>query len=251
MIDPVAFELGPISVRWYGILIAAAFLIGISASARLVRKAGMDEDDFYSIVLWVVLFSILGARLYYVIFQWGYYSQHPEEILAVWKGGLAIHGGLIAGALTLFIASRRQGMSFWKLADITTPFIILGQAIGRWGNYFNQEAYGYEVDPAEVPTAMFIDGAWRHPTFLYESVWNILGFVLLSLLYRSGRAREGEVGLAYVMYYSFGRFFIEGFRTDSLMLGPLRIAQVVSLLFLALAGLYLLYRRRTTEAPKK
>lgn len=244
MIDPVAFELGPISVRWYGILIATAFIIGIYGSGRLVRKAGMDEDDFYSMVLWVVLFSIIGARLYYVLFEWGYYSQHPEDILAIWKGGLAIHGGLIAGALTLFAGCRYYGMAFWRLADIISPFVILGQAIGRWGNYFNQEAYGYEVDPAEVPTAMFIDGAWRHPTFLYESIWNAIGFVALSLLYRSGKAREGEVGLSYIMYYSAGRFFIEGFRTDSLMIGSLRTAQVMSLVLFIGAGLLILIRRR-------
>lgn len=247
MIDPVAFELGPISVRWYGILIAAAFLIGIYGSGRLVRKAGMDEDDFYSIVLWVVLFSILGARLYYVLFQWDYYSQHPSEILAVWKGGLAIHGGLIAGALTLLVGSRRYQMSFWKLADIASPFVILGQAIGRWGNFFNQEAYGYEVDPDKVPTAMYIDGAWRHPTFLYESVWNAIGFVILSLLYRSQKLEEGEVGLTYVMYYSLGRFFIEGLRTDSLMIGPLRTAQVVSLLLFVGAGILMVWRRRRSQ----
>lgn len=244
MIDPIAFELGPISVRWYGVLIASAFMIGTYGSGRLVKKAGMDEDDFYSIVLWVVLFSIIGARLYYVLFSWQYYAAHPDEIIAVWEGGLAIHGGLIAGTLTLLLGSRKYGMPFWTLADILAPFVILGQAIGRWGNYFNQEAYGYEVDPDKVPTAMFIDGAWRHPTFLYESLWNITGFVLLSLFYRCGKAREGEVGLAYVMYYSFGRFFIEGFRTDSLMLGPLRTAQVISLLLFIGAGIILMLRRK-------
>lgn len=249
MVDPVAFEIGPLSVRWYGLLIALAFLIGIFGSGRAVRKAGLDEDAYYSMVLWIVVFALLGARLYYVLFEWGYYSQHPGDILAVWKGGLAIHGGILAGAITLFLGCRHYGFSFWQLGDIIAPFLILGQAIGRWGNYFNQEAYGYEVAPDSFPWAMYIDGAWRHPTFLYESLWNAAGFLFLILLTKSGKTQRGEVGLAYFMYYSLGRFVVEGFRTDSLMLGPLRIAQVVSVV-LFLGALVLFIFRRWTQAKE-
>lgn len=247
MIDPIAFEVGPLSVRWYGILIAAAFLIGIFGSGRQVRQAGLNEDDYYSTVLWIVLFSLLGARLYYVLFEWGYYQQHPEDIIAVWKGGLAIHGGIFAGALTLFVCCRKYGFRFWQLADYIAPFLILGQAIGRWGNYFNQEAYGYEVDPESLPWAMYIDGAWRHPTFLYESIWNAIGFALLLALSKAKPTRRGEVALSYMMYYSLGRFVIEGFRTDSLMIGPLRTAQMVSIVLFVVAAAVFVWRHK--KAP--
>lgn len=250
MIDPIAFELGPLSVRWYGILIAAAFMIGIFGSGRMVQKAGLDEDAYYSTVLWVVLLSLIGARLYYVIFEWAYYQQHPSEILAVWKGGLAIHGGILAGAFTLLMCCRRYHFDFWQLADYIAPFLILGQAIGRWGNYFNQEAYGYEVDPEKLPWAMYIDGAWRHPTFLYESLWNVLGFAFLMALSRRTHTRRGDVALVYLMYYSLGRFIIEGFRTDSLMFGPLRTAQVVSVILFVAAFLYMLWRHQWSRTNK-
>lgn len=248
MIDPIAFRLGPISIHWYGILIALAFLIGITGSAREVRKADLDEDAYYSLVIWTVIASLFGARLYYVLFEWPYYSLHPEDIIAVWKGGLAIHGGLLAGALTLFIGSKHYKFRFWELADKITPYLILGQGIGRWGNYINQEAYGYAVDPADIPWAMYIDGAWRHPTFLYESLWDVMGFFFLMTLSRKVKTQEGDIGLAYLMFYSSGRFVIESFRTDSLMLGPLRMAQVVSLFLALLSLLIFIFKHQKGKA---
>lgn len=247
-IDPVAFSLGPITVRWYGLLIAVAMLIAAVGGCRMMRRAGIDEDDFLTIFMVTIVAAVLGARLYYVIFELPYYLQHPGEILAIWHGGLAVHGGLLAGVAAIYLGCRHYHISFWQFADIMAPFMILGQAIGRWGNFFNQEAYGYEVDPAVVPWAMWIDGAYRHPTFLYESCWDLLVFVALLWLARQAWVRRGEIGLAYLMLYSMGRVVVEGFRTDSLMLGPLRMAQVMSLLLFAGGLAVLLYRRKTGKA---
>lgn len=247
-INPVAFSLGPITVRWYGLLIATAMLIAAIGGCKMMRKAGINEDDFLTIFMVTIVAAILGARAYYVIFELPYYIQHPDEIIAIWHGGLAVHGGLLAGVTSIYLGCRHYKISFWQFTDIMAPFMILGQAIGRWGNFFNQEAYGYEVDPATVPWAMWIDGAYRHPTFLYESCWDLLVFFVLLWLIRQAWVRRGEIALSYLMFYSVGRVVVEGFRTDSLMLGPLRMAQVMSLVLFTGALLILLYRRKTGEA---
>ena len=243
-IDPIAFSIGPVTVRWYGLLIAIALMIGIIGGSNKAKKEGIDEDDFLTLFMVTAVCSIIGARIYYVLFNLPYYLHNPGEIIAVWHGGLAIHGGLIAGTLTMVILSRKYRMDFWHVTDILAPFMILGQAIGRWGNYFNQEAYGYAVDPAVVPWAMWIDGAYRHPTFLYESCWNLLVFFILIWLGKQAFTKRGEVALSYLMLYSVGRFVVESFRTDSLMLGPLRMAQVMSLVLFIGALVVLLYRRK-------
>ena len=250
-IDPVAFTLGPITVRWYGLLIATAMLIAAVGGCRAMRKAGIDEDDFLTIFMVTIVVAILGARAYYVLFELPYYLQHPGEIIAIWHGGLAVHGGLIAGVLAIYFGCKHYRISFWQFVDIVAPFMILGQAIGRWGNFFNQEAYGYEVDPSAVPWAMWIDGAYRHPTFLYESIWDLLVFFVLLWLGRQLWVRRGEIALSYLMLYSMGRVVVEGFRTDSLMLGPLRMAQVMSLVLFFGALLVLLYRRKTGKAERR
>lgn len=247
-INPVAFSLGPITVRWYGLLIATAMLIAAVGGCKMMRKAGINEDDFLTIFMVTIVAAILGARIYYVIFELPYYIQHPDEIIAIWHGGLAVHGGLLAGVASIYLGCRHYKISFWQFTDIMAPFMILGQAIGRWGNFFNQEAYGYEVDPAAVPWAMWIDGAYRHPTFLYESCWDLLVFFVLLWLARQAWVRRGEIALGYLMLYSMGRVVVEGFRTDSLMLGPLRMAQVMSLVLFVGALLVLLYRRKTGKA---
>lgn len=247
-INPVAFSLGPITVRWYGLLIATAMLIAAVGGCRMMRKAGINEDDFLTIFMVTIVAAILGARIYYVIFELPYYIQHPDEIIAIWHGGLAVHGGLLAGVASIYLGCRHYKISFWQFTDIMAPFMILGQAIGRWGNFFNQEAYGYEVDPAAVPWAMWIDGAYRHPTFLYESCWDLLVFFVLLWLARQAWVRRGEIALGYLMLYSMGRVVVEGFRTDSLMLGPLRMAQVMSLVLFVGALLVLFYRRKTGKA---
>ena len=195
--------------------------------------------------------QVIGARLYYVLFNWSVYRVQPEEIFAVWHGGLAVHGGILLGTLSIYVCSHIWNLRFWQITDILSPFMILGQAIGRWGNYFNQEAYGYPVSRDSVPWAMYIDGQWRHPTFLYESIWDIIGFILLMIATRSksSRLREGDISLIYLVYYSCGRLVIEGFRTDSLMFGPLRAAQLVSVLIIAVSVLVFILRR--PHAPRR
>ncbi|MDO4540700.1 MAG: prolipoprotein diacylglyceryl transferase [Syntrophomonadaceae bacterium] len=248
-IDPIAFSVGPISVRWYAILIVSAIIIGAAIALKEIERQGLDEDAFLNTLLVAVPCAILGARLYYVIFTWGYYSQHPGEILAIWNGGLAIHGALIGALLAGGLMLYHYKQSVWKVFDVAAPCLALGQAIGRWGNFFNQEAYGYVVDKAQVPWAMFIDGAYRHPTFLYESIWDFALFGFLLWLRRRQGVLEGEMILSYFIIYSLGRVVIENFRTDSLMLGELRAAQLISLLLIAGAGALIIWRRKKGRAP--
>lgn len=244
MIDPVALEIGPLQIRWYGILMATALLLGAILALREARRQGINEDKFLNVLLVAIPFGFIGARLYYVAFKWDYYSQFPGEIIAIWHGGIAIHGGILGAFLAGYIMIRISKMNFWQIGDIVAPSIILGQAIGRWGNYFNQEAYGYIVDKATIPWAMMIDGAYRHPTFLYESIWNLIGFIVLIWARKKEWIKRGEILLGYFVFYSLGRFMVEGFRTDSLMLGSFRIAQVMSVVLLIGSISLIIYRRK-------
>jgi phosphatidylglycerol:prolipoprotein diacylglycerol transferase len=252
-IDRVALQLGPIQIYWYGIIIAAGALLGWWLAVRESERRGLPKDSFVDVILFAVPISIISARIYYVIFKWEYYSEHPGEIIAIWEGGIAIHGALIGAVLTVVVFAKIRGVSFWKLVDIAAPSLILGQAIGRWGNFINQEAFGGEVSraflenlflPDFIINQMYINGAFHHPTFLYESAWNFLGFAVLLLL-RRANLRRGELFLTYVMFYSVGRFFIEGMRTDSLMLTEnLRMAQVISVALIVGSLFVIWYRRR-------
>ena len=252
---PIIFELGPVALRWYGFLIASAVLMGIFLAQKLAKLRQLNPELIGDLAIWLVIGAIPGARLYYVIFQWQEYAQKPSEIIAIWKGGIAIHGAIIGGAIAALIFARIHKLPFWQLADICAPALILGQAIGRWGNFFNSEAFG---SPTSVPWKLFIPPSRRpleylgydyfHPTFLYESIWNLLVFILLIYLFfwglkRGEKFKLGTIALVYLIAYSSGRIWIEALRTDSLMLGPLRIAQVVSLGAIAfgLLGLWWLY----------
>jgi phosphatidylglycerol:prolipoprotein diacylglycerol transferase len=239
-IDPVAFKIGPISIHWYGIIMASAISLGLIIALRESKKKNLNPDLLLDLIIFAIPFSIIGARTYYVIFQWDYYIQHPQDIIAIWQGGLAIHGALIGATITAIIFTKIKGVNFWKIADIAAPSLILGQAIGRWGNFINQEAYGYKTN---LPWAMYIDGAYRHPTFLYESIWDFLVFIFLLWLRRRKKIKTGEIFLSYIIAYSFGRFFVEAFRTDSLMVGPLRMAQVISIALIITAGFFIYWRR--------
>ncbi|WP_020007069.1 prolipoprotein diacylglyceryl transferase [Salinicoccus albus] len=256
--NPIAIDLGPIAIHWYGIIIAAGMLIGYFIADREANRKGLPEGTLMDLMFYIIIFSLIGARLYYVIFQWGYYSQNPLDIILINEGGMAIHGGLIGGFLAGLIYCRRNKLSFFQVADIIAPSLILGQAIGRWGNFINQEAHGGEVSrqfleslmlPEFIINQMYIDGAYYHPTFLYESLWNLAGFVLLLLI--RPRLKIGQTILLYLIYYSFGRFFIEGMRTDSLMIGDvLRTAQVISILLIIGAVAVWIYRRMKYNLPK-
>jgi phosphatidylglycerol---prolipoprotein diacylglyceryl transferase len=242
-------QLGPVSLRWYGVLIAGAVLIGMALSQRLAQMRQINPNLIGDLVIWLIVGAIPGARIYYVLFQWNYYSQHPEQILAIWRGGIAIHGAIIGGTLAAILFSRLKQCSFWRLADIVAPSLILGQAIGRWGNFFNSEAFG---SPTNVPWKLFIPPehrpsgyeaeAYYHPTFLYESLWNLMVFgLLMALFLRFPKLKRGTIFLVYAIAYSLGRFWIERLRTDSLMLGPLKMAQMVSLIGIVLGGMGLVW----------
>ncbi len=239
-ISPIAFQIGPLTIRWYGILMAVALSAGTVLAVRAARRENVDEDHLLNLILIAAPLSWMGARLYYVAFNWRDYAADPLEILKIWHGGLAIHGALITAVITGYLYARKYNLNFWQLADITAPSFILGQAIGRWGNFFNQEAYGY---PTNLPWAMNIAGVYRHPTFLYESLWDLLVFGLLLVFRKKVPGPKGQLFLVYLSLYSVGRFFVEGLRTDSLMLGPFRTAQVVSLATVFAACALLGWRR--------
>ncbi|MBM7648765.1 phosphatidylglycerol:prolipoprotein diacylglycerol transferase [Bacillus ectoiniformans] len=255
-LNPIAIDLGPLQVHWYGLIIGFGIALGFYLATKESERLGWDKEMFADLLIWAIPAAIICARLYYVIFQWGYYSQNPGDIIKIWNGGIAIHGALIGAVATAIIFSRVKKISFWKLADIAAPSLILGQAIGRWGNFMNQEAHGGEVSrsfleglslPDFIINQMYIDGTYYHPTFLYESIWNLLGFALLMWL-RKVNLKRGEIFLTYVIWYSIGRFFVEGLRTDSLMLtDSLRIAQVISLVLIAGAVTLFVIRRKNKE----
>ncbi|WP_425388425.1 prolipoprotein diacylglyceryl transferase [Domibacillus robiginosus] len=259
-LNPIALDLGGFQVHWYGIIIGIGIALGFYLASKEGNRLGLPEDTFSDLLIWAIPIALISARAYYVLFEWPYYSQHPEAIVQIWNGGIAIHGALIGSVITAIVFTRKRRLSFWKLADIAAPSIILGQAIGRWGNFINQEAHGGEVTrsflenlhlPDFIVNQMYIDGAYYHPTFLYESLWNLLGFALL-LFMRRVNPKRGELFLSYVIWYSIGRFFIEGMRTDSLMLPGdfLRIAQVLSLSLIVIAVALLLYRRIKYALPR-
>ena len=245
--NPVLFAIGPIAVRWYGILIVAGMALGVFLACREATRQELNAEHYFNVCLISLTVGVLGARMYYVLFNWDYYGADPIRILAFAEGGLAIHGGLIAGSLMFALTGIISRIGGWMSLDLAAPSVALAQAIGRWGNYFNQEAYGYAVSRDQVPWAMFIDGAYRHPTFLYEFIWNMLVFLFLLWFRRRRGLLTGDVFLMYAILYSAGRFVIEIFRTDSLMLGSLRAAQVVSVVAIIASILILWIRHRGRE----
>lgn len=267
-IDPVALQLGPISIHWYGLIIGTAALLGLLLALKEAGRQGVNKDLILDLVMYAIPIAILCARIYYVIFRWNeYYSTHPGEIIAIWNGGLAIHGALIGAVLTAIVFARVKKVSFWRLADITAPSLILGQGIGRWGNFMNQEAHGGPVSltflqnlhlPNFIIEQMYIQDPetgqyqYYHPTFLYESLWDLLGFVVLLIFRRKLPLKRGDLFLTYLIWYSVGRFFVEGLRTDSLILfGGLRAAQVISIVLILVAGVLLVARRMKGYAKER
>lgn len=252
-IDRVAIDLGFVQVYWYAVFILSGIFLGLWIAVRESERRNLPKDTIVDLVFIGLPISVIVSRIYYVIFKWEYYAAHPMEIIAIWKGGLAMHGVLIGAVLTTIMFAKVRKINFWKLLDILAPSLILAQAIGRWGNFINQEAHGGPVSrefleslylPDFIINQMYIEGTYYHPTFLYESLWNFGGFMMLMLL-RRANLRQGELFLTYLIYYSAGRFFIEGMRTDSLMLTEyLRIAQVMSIALILVSILLIWYRRK-------
>lgn len=261
-IDPVAFHLFGWPVRWYGLIIATGIVLAISLAQREFKQRGFDEDFLSDAILWVLPLGFLGARLYYVLFNLPYYLAHPGEIIMIWHGGLALYGGVIAGALTLYFYCQKHFMNPLFMMDLLSPYLLMTQAIGRWGNFMNQEAHGGPVSqaflteqlhlPHFIVEGMHIDGQYYQPTFLYESLWNIVGAALIYMLSRRDHSnlKLGETTLLYFIWYGLGRFFIEGLRTDSLMFFSWRVSQLLSLILVVLAiGLWWWGRRTDPLRP--
>ncbi|MGN0802649.1 MAG: prolipoprotein diacylglyceryl transferase [Candidatus Faecivicinus sp.] len=234
-ISRTAIELFGLSVHWYGVLIVTGIALGAALAMARERWMGLPKDTALDLALVCVPAAIVGARLYFVAFSWDQYAGGPWwRIFAVWEGGMAIYGGVIAGVLAGWLYARAKKLSFWKLTDLVAPCIPLGQAIGRWGNFINQEAHGAQVlNPALqfFPVSVEIGGAWYYATFFYESVWCFLIVAALLIAERRSRfRRDGDAFCAYVYLYALERGVVEGMRTDSLMLGGLRVSQGLSLL---------------------
>lgn len=249
VINKIALKLGPFAIHWYAILIVTGSVIGVWLACRESVRRHLASNDVTDFVLWAVPFGLLGVRIYYVIFQWSYYSQHPSEIIALWDGGGAIYGGLVAGVIVLFILAHIQKINPLDLLDIAVPAVLIGQAFGRWGNFVNQEAYGNIVSnlnwlPSIIRQQMFIDGAYRQPTFLFESLGTLIAFLIIMILrHHLKDLRRGEIFGFYLIWYGIVRFIVEGMRTDSLMLGNIRISQLLSLLLACFGISFILYRR--------
>ncbi|MGO5898957.1 prolipoprotein diacylglyceryl transferase [Staphylococcus aureus] len=256
-IDPVAFNLGPLSVRWYGIIIAVGILLGYFVAQRALVKVGLHKDTLVDIIFYSALFGFIAARIYFVIFQWPYYAENPSEIIKIWHGGIAIHGGLIGGFIAGVIVCKVKNLNPFQIGDIVAPSIILAQGIGRWGNFMNHEAHGGPVSrafleqlhlPNFIIENMYINGQYYHPTFLYESIWDVAGFIILVNIRK--HLKLGETFFLYLTWYSIGRFFIEGLRTDSLMLtSNIRVAQLVSILLILISISLIVYRRIKYNPP--
>ncbi|NHN32588.1 prolipoprotein diacylglyceryl transferase [Paenibacillus agricola] len=290
-INPIAFGIGALQVHWYGIILGTAALIGLLLAIQEGKRFGMNPDFYMDLVLLGVPSAIIGARIYYVAFKWEDYQDNLLEIFMIWHGGIAIYGALIGAVICAVIYTRRKGYSFWRIADVCAPGLIIGQAIGRWGNFINQEAHGGPITegflrsslhlPDFIVNQMLINGAYYHPTFLYESICNFIVLLLLFVLRRQSFLRAGELFLSYFIGYSIGRFFVEGLRTDSLdFTGPMwlaslmnglwapmqwlgfspgtmtyggniRISQLLAVLIIVLAIALIIYRRKTGASAER
>ncbi len=251
--NPVAFQIGNYSIKWYSIILLIAVMVGISLLMKEGKKYNYPKDFLFNMCFWTIIFGFIGARIYYVLFNWGIYASDPVSILKIWEGGLAIHGGLIAGFLTIVLYCRKYKVRFTKITDMAVPGILLAQAIGRWGNFFNSEAHGGAVLrstlenlhlPEFIIEGMNMNGIYYHPTFLYESLWCFLGFIVLICIRHYKYLKVGGLTCFYLCWYSVGRFFIESLRTDSLMIGGFRVAQIVSVILFMIGIIGLMIQSR-------
>ncbi len=248
-------DLGFFQIKWYSFFILVAILTAYIIIRKESKKEKLNEDFISNLFFYGVLIGILGARLYYVLFNFNYYISNPIEILMIWNGGLAIHGGIIATLIFVIIYCRKNNVSILKMTDIIVVGLLLAQSIGRWGNFFNGEAYGRIVSksffkklhlPRFIMNGMYIDHYYREPTFLYESIFSFIGFTILILLKSKKKTKNGQLTGTYLIWYGLERIIIETFRSDSLMIGSLKVAQIVSLLAI-ISGIYLCINTRNKQ----
>ncbi|MDA9461575.1 prolipoprotein diacylglyceryl transferase [Enterococcus mundtii] len=259
-INRVAFDLLGVPIYWYALIIVSGIIIAMWLSSREAVRVGMKAEDVTDFMLWGLPLSIIGARLYYILFDLPQYIANPIQIFNIRSGGLAIYGGLIAGGITLYFYTKYHFIDVWTFLDVAAPSVLLAQAIGRWGNFMNHEAFGPDTTrsfleslylPNFIIDNMYIDGIYRQPTFLYESMWSLLGVIILLLLRKKAHLlKKGEIALLYLIWYSFGRFFIEGMRTDSLyLLDTIRVSQLLSAVLFIGAIILFIWRRKKGNLP--
>lgn len=244
--DRIMITIGPVSIYWYSFLIVVAVLLGSGIATNYSRKINLPSTIISDMLLGVVVWAIIGARLYYVIFNFDMYKDNILDIFKIWEGGLAIYGAIIAGVIYIYNYCKKNEVSFIRMLDVCSLSLLLGQAIGRWGNFFNGEAYGgiiskMELESMHIPKfiidGMYIKGAYRVPTFLYESIWCLLGVVILSLIRKKKSNVVGKQLSFYLIWYGIGRFFIESMRSDSLYIGSFKISMIVSIIIVAIGVL--------------
>lgn len=265
-LNRAAFTLFGHEVYWYGIFIGMGVILGVLLAMYEAKRTGQNPDIYLDFIIYAIVIAVIGARLYYVLFSWEYYSQHPEKIFAIREGGLAIYGGIIAGALTAIVYCKKKKLNFWLMADTIVPSLSLGQAMGRWGNFFNREAFGgytdglfamqYQLSQVRqsdlttdilqnIVTVNGMDYIQVHPTFLYESFWSICVLLLLLWLQRHKKF-DGQVCAVYFFGYALGRVWIEGLRTDQLQIGSIAVSQALSGVLIVAAIVLYFYRKKQT-----
>ncbi len=254
--NPIMLDFGFIQIRWYSFFIFLAMLLGSTLVYLETKKKKINQNDFENMVFYGLLIGVLGARIYYVLFNLNEYLQAPLEILKIWNGGLAIHGGIIATGIFILFYTKKKNMNLLVVLDCIAVGLILAQAIGRWGNFFNGEAYGRIVSleylknlhlPQFIIKGMLINGSYREPTFLYESIASLIGFIVMLLKRTIKKLKVGQLSGFYLVWYGVVRYIIEGHRADSLMLGPLRVAQIISILFGCIGILLILINRKNKK----
>ena len=255
----VAFHIFGQEVYWYGIIIGIGVLLALALALHEAKRTGQNPENYVDVALFGIIFAVIGARMYYVIFSWELYADNPLKIFALREGGLAIYGGIIAGIITVIVYTKKKGLNFWLVADTAAPSLLLGQIIGRWGNFFNREAFGgytdnlfamrylkeqvHNVNPSVLEHTLTINGAEYiqvHPTFLYESLWNLMILILLLLL-KKRKKFDGQIFGCYILGYACGRVWLEGLRTDQLMIGNFAVSQLLSVMLMIGAVVLLWY----------
>ena len=251
--NPIIFTIGNFEIRWYSIILLIAFTFASFFINKEAKRFEIEKDFIFNLLFWTLIFGILGARIYYVVFDWQYYSNNISEIWKIWNGGLAIHGGIIAGLLTIIVYTKKYKLRLLRYLDFVVPGLIIAQSIGRWGNFFNQEAHGIATSleqlknlhiPDFIIKGMKINGVYYTPTFFYESIACIIGFIIIAIIRRNKYTKVGTPTALYLIIYGIVRIFIERSRTDALMFCGFKIAIIVSIIMVVVGVLVLILNSR-------
>lgn len=258
--NAIFLKIGNIEIYWYSVILLVGFIMGCTYILKETKKIGIPKDKIENFIFYTIPIALIGARIYYVIFNHTYYFKYPQDIIKVWEGGLAIHGGIIAGLICLVYFVKKKKIDILKMTDILLVALIMGQIIGRWGNFMNSEAYGPTTTlaflkslhlPNFIINGMHIDGVYHQPTFLYESLWNLIGLIIMLIIKKLKQNKTGIITSIYLVWYGIGRFFIEGLRTDSLMFHHIKVAQIVSIIMIIIGiTIYILVKIKEKKYAK-